>query len=112
MPVSVQIDVCAMSQQIGSGKSSLIEAVFKVDMTVRIYSSICLRPITQLCDGNKTARETTHVDVEFHPADNRYLIVHEYSLDSLAGGSLNLQTILDFISSRNRSNSKDSEQLR
>ena len=35
--VSIQADVNAMSQQVGSGKSSLIKTVFKVDMTVRIF---------------------------------------------------------------------------
>ena len=56
---------------------------------------------TQLCDGNKAAPETTDINFEFHPADNRYLVVHECSgLEPQAGGPRNLQTIHDFISSR------------
>ena len=67
---------------------------------------------TQLCDGNKAAPKTTDINVEFHPADNRYLIVHECSgLDSQAGGPRNLQTILDFISSCTRSSLKASKKL-
>ena len=65
-----------------------------------------------MCNGNKAAPEPTSIDVEFHPADNRYLVVHECSgLESQAGGPRNLQTILDFISSRTRSNSKSSKKL-
>ena len=58
----------------------------------------------QLCDGNKAAPKTADIDIEFHPGDNRYLVVHEYSgLEAQAGGPGNLQTILDFISNRTRS---------
>jgi hypothetical protein len=71
------------------------------------YGSACLLVFylstspTQLCDGNKAAPGTTDINVEFHPEDNYYLIVHEYSgLESRAGCPRNLQTILDFISRR------------
>ena len=66
----------------------------------------------QLCDGNKAAPETTSIEVEFHPADNRYLVVHEYSgLASQGGGPQNLQTILDFISKRTYSSLETSKKL-
>ncbi|KAI9456381.1 hypothetical protein BJY52DRAFT_1417161 [Lactarius psammicola] len=65
----------------GSGKSSLIKAVFKVDVTA--------------------VPERANINVEFRPQDNRYLIVHECSgLDSQASDSQDLQTIRDFISHR------------
>ncbi|KAN0136293.1 hypothetical protein V8E53_005898 [Lactarius tabidus] len=88
--------------KIGSGKSSLIKAVFKVDMT--------------LCAGNKAAPETTSgttdIDVGFHPEDNRYLIVHELSgLETRAGSPQNLEIILDFMKRRTDPSLKVSERL-
>ncbi|KAF8265735.1 hypothetical protein EI94DRAFT_1734856 [Lactarius quietus] len=69
----------------GSGKSSLIKAVFKVDVTA----------------APEIAPGKTEIDVEFRPEDNRYLIVHESSgLDSQAPDSQGFQTIRDFISRR------------
>ncbi|KAN0136727.1 hypothetical protein V8E53_005497 [Lactarius tabidus] len=56
-----------------SGKSSLIKTVFKVNMAA--------------------ASENADISVEFRPADNRYLIVHECS-------DLDSQTTRDFISRR------------
>ncbi|KAN0136278.1 hypothetical protein V8E53_005883 [Lactarius tabidus] len=56
-----------------SGKSSLIKTVFKVNMAA--------------------ASENADINVEFRPADNRYLIVHESS-------DLDSQTTRDFISRR------------
>ncbi|KAI9456382.1 hypothetical protein BJY52DRAFT_563201 [Lactarius psammicola] len=69
----------------GSGKSSLIKAVFKVDVT----------------GAPERAPGKADINVEFRPQDNRYLIVHECSgLDSQASDSQDLQTIRDFISHR------------
>ncbi|KAH8985726.1 hypothetical protein EDB86DRAFT_3246299 [Lactarius hatsudake] len=84
-----------------SGKSSLIKAVFKVGAT---------------CDVNKAepkdTRGNANINVEFHPDDNRYLIVHEYSgLGSQAGDSRNLQIIRDFILHRTDVNRSPSERL-
>ncbi|KAH9172741.1 hypothetical protein EDB89DRAFT_2164433 [Lactarius sanguifluus] len=75
----------------GSGKSSLIKAVFKVDVTVLGKADI---------------------DAEFCPRDNRYLIVHECSgLDSQATDSQDLQTIRNFISHRTDARRSPSERL-
>ncbi|KAH9003546.1 hypothetical protein EDB86DRAFT_3073326 [Lactarius hatsudake] len=75
----------------GSGKSSLIKAVFKVD-------------VTTLGKGD--------IDAEFCPGDNRYIIVHECSgLDSRASDSQDLQTIRNFISYRTDTRRSPSERL-
>ncbi|KAH8979845.1 hypothetical protein EDB92DRAFT_328520 [Lactarius akahatsu] len=75
----------------GSGKSSLIKAVFKVDVT---------------------ALGKADIDAEFCPGDNRHLIVHECSgLDSQASDSQDLQTIRDFISHRTDARHSPSERL-
>ncbi|KAH8985737.1 hypothetical protein EDB86DRAFT_3083324 [Lactarius hatsudake] len=77
----------------GSGKSSLIKAVFKA-----------AEP--------KDSCGSADINVEFHPEDNRYLIVHECSgLESQAGDSQNLQTIRDFISYRTDESRSPSERL-
>jgi hypothetical protein len=55
---------------------------------------------------------TTDINVGFHPEDNRYLIVHEFSgLESQAGGPRNLQNILNFIANRTHSSLEASERL-
>ncbi|KAN0135844.1 hypothetical protein V8E53_006296 [Lactarius tabidus] len=73
-----------------SGKSSLIKAVFKVDVPTR----------------------NVDIDVEFRPEDNPYLIVHECSgFDAQVGGSQNLQTIREFISHRTHATRSLSERL-
>ncbi|KAN0136298.1 hypothetical protein V8E53_005903 [Lactarius tabidus] len=77
--------------KIGSGKSTLINAVFKVDMTA--------------------APGITDINVGFHPEDNYYLIVHEYSGLESQAGPRNLQTILDFISKRTSASLEASEKL-
>ncbi|KAN0138726.1 hypothetical protein V8E53_003714 [Lactarius tabidus] len=75
-----------------SGKSSLIETVFKVDVTA--------------------APARADINFGFCPEDNRYLIVHECSgLDSQAGDSQDLQVIRDFISRRTDPSSSPSERL-
>ncbi|KAH9018531.1 hypothetical protein EDB85DRAFT_1897119 [Lactarius pseudohatsudake] len=51
------------------------------------------------------------INVEFRPEDNRHLIVHECSLDTQAGDSLNLQTIRDFITHRTDPSCSHSERL-
>jgi hypothetical protein len=80
----------------GSGKSSLIKAVFKVDVTA----------------APERALGKADINVEFRPEDNRYLIVHECSgLDSQASDSQDLQTIRDFISHRTDASRSPSEGL-
>ncbi|KAF8265737.1 hypothetical protein EI94DRAFT_1804007 [Lactarius quietus] len=80
----------------GSGKSSLINAVFKVDVTA----------------APEIAPGKADIDVEFRPADNRYLIVHECSgLDSPTTDSQDMQTIQNFISRRTDANRSHSERL-
>ncbi|KAH8994195.1 hypothetical protein EDB92DRAFT_1944025 [Lactarius akahatsu] len=79
-----------------SGKSSLIKAVFQVDATAE----------------SKDTRGKTDINVEFHPEDNRYLIIHECSvLESQPGDSQNLQTIRDFVSHRTDASRSPSEWL-
>ncbi|KAI9456397.1 hypothetical protein BJY52DRAFT_1187915 [Lactarius psammicola] len=80
----------------GSGKSSLIKAAFKVDVTA----------------APERALGKADINVEFRPGDNRYLIVHECSgLDSQARDSQDLQTIRDFISHRTDPSRSPSERL-
>ncbi|KAF8265742.1 hypothetical protein EI94DRAFT_1734896 [Lactarius quietus] len=80
----------------GSGKSSLIKAVFKVDVTA----------VPEMAPGK------ADIDVEFHPEDNRYLIVHECSgLDSQATDSQGLQTIRDFVTRRSDPSCSPPERL-
>ncbi|KAI9439397.1 hypothetical protein BJY52DRAFT_532800 [Lactarius psammicola] len=80
----------------GSGKSSLIKAVFKVDVAA----------------APERALGKADINVEFRPEDNRYLIVHEWSsLDSRASNSQGLQTIRDFISHRTDASRSPSERL-
>ncbi|KAN0133594.1 hypothetical protein V8E53_008582 [Lactarius tabidus] len=79
------------------GKSSLIKAVFKADVT-------------------KAEVKDTHgkvdINVEFRPEDNRYLVVHECSgLGSQAGDTQDLRTIWDFISHRSDPSCPPSERL-
>ncbi|KAH9054851.1 hypothetical protein EDB87DRAFT_1417561 [Lactarius vividus] len=66
----------------GSGKSSLIKTIFKVDVTA-------------------APKGEADINAEFCPGDNHYLIVHECSgLNSQASSSQDLQTIRDFITYR------------
>ncbi|KAH8985732.1 hypothetical protein EDB86DRAFT_2317568 [Lactarius hatsudake] len=79
-----------------SGRSSLINAVFKVDAAAE----------------PKDTRGKADVNVEFHPEDNRHLIVHECSdLGSQSTDPQNLQTIRDFISRRTNASRSPSERL-
>jgi hypothetical protein len=69
-------------------------------MAVRFHPSVFIR---HRCDRNgyQAAPKKANINVEFQPADNCYLIVHESSgLDSQTGDSQDLQTIRDFISHR------------
>ncbi|KAN0136738.1 hypothetical protein V8E53_005508 [Lactarius tabidus] len=81
----------------GSGKSSLVKAVFKVDVT----------------KGAPEGRlGKADIDLEFRPEDNRYLIVHEYSgFNAQVRDSADLQTIRDFISRRTDPSRSPSERL-
>ncbi|KAH8989937.1 hypothetical protein EDB86DRAFT_2941602 [Lactarius hatsudake] len=76
-----------------SGKSSLIKAVFKVDITA----------------ASERGLRGTDINFEYCPKDNRYLIFHECSgLESRAGDS---QNIRDFISYRTDMNCSASDKL-
>ncbi|KAH9057192.1 hypothetical protein EDB87DRAFT_1632991 [Lactarius vividus] len=77
-----------------SGKSSLINAVFDVNMTAATGSQ----------HGN------ADINVGFRPGDNHYLEAHEYSV-SESGGARSLQTIWDFISYRTHADRSVSERL-
>ncbi|KAH9041186.1 cytochrome P450 [Lactarius hengduanensis] len=66
-----------------SGKSSLINAVFNVDMAA--------------APGSQNSN--ADINVGFSPANNRSLVVHEYS-GFESGDAQSLQTIRDFISYR------------
>ncbi|KAH9018730.1 hypothetical protein EDB85DRAFT_2154290 [Lactarius pseudohatsudake] len=77
-----------------SGKSSLINAVFNVDMAAAPGSQ----------NGN------ADINVGFSPANNRSLVVHEYS-GFESGDAQSLQTIRDFISYRTDADRSASERL-
>ncbi|KAI9456398.1 hypothetical protein BJY52DRAFT_1187916 [Lactarius psammicola] len=77
-----------------SGKSSLINAVFNVDMAVAPGSQ----------HGN------ADINVGFSPSNNRYLVVHEY-IGFGSGDAQSLQTIRDFISYRTDANRSVSKRL-
>lgn len=79
-----------------SGKSSLIKAVFKVDVTAT----------------PERALEKADINFEHRSEDNRYLIVHKCScLGSRTVDSQNFQNILDFISHRTDTSRSASERL-
>jgi hypothetical protein len=61
-------------------------------MTVRFHPSVSLRHSRDR-NGYQAAPKKADINVEFRPADNRYLIVHECS-------DLGSQTTRDFISRR------------
>ena len=95
--VSVKIDLSY--KQHGSGKSSLIKIVFKVDVPVRLHTGIFLHCLHNCLMETKETHSHVNVDVEFHPEDNPYLIAHECSgFEPQVRDSQNLQTIWDFIS--------------
>ena len=80
-------------------------------MAVRLHSSL-FRPYRRDCNGYQAAPENADINVEFRPADNRYLIVHESSgFDSQARDSQDPQTILDFISRRTNASCLPPERL-
>ncbi|KAF8264369.1 hypothetical protein EI94DRAFT_1788047 [Lactarius quietus] len=80
----------------GSGKSSLISSVFKVDVTA----------------APERALGKNDINFEYCPEDNRYLIVHECSgLESRAGDSQNFLDIWNFILDRTDLGRSASERL-
>ncbi|KAI9459743.1 hypothetical protein F5148DRAFT_275688 [Russula earlei] len=79
----------------GSGKSSLISTVFKVDTSA-------LQQITS---------DKRDINLEVCPEDNRYLIVHEYTGFEEPDDAQDLQSIQDFISLRTDSSCSASERL-
>ncbi|KAF8258134.1 hypothetical protein EI94DRAFT_1755521 [Lactarius quietus] len=95
VPESFKFRILVVGKR-GSGKSSLIKAIFKVDMTA----------------APERASGKADIDVEFRPQDNRYLIVHECSgLDYQAEDPQDLQTIRDFISRRTEASRSPCERL-
>ena len=99
------------SLQRGSGKSSLINAAFKVDMSVRICSYFVFPFIQHVCSENKPAQaRAPDINSAFRPDDNHHLIVHECS-GLEPGDAQGLQAIRDFISTRTNPNRPASERL-
>jgi hypothetical protein len=97
-----------VSSQPGSGKSSLINAIFNVDMPVYTRSSLHPFPNRlRLAICKRTPTNVSGTTVEFRPRDNRRLIVHECS----AFGPRELQGIRDFITTRNHKSRQASERL-
>jgi hypothetical protein len=98
-----------ISSQRECGKSSLIRAIFKADMSVCTLSPLCFC-LTDLCALQNYKRSPINVSgrtAEFRPPDNRHLIVHECS----ASGTGEMQAIRDFITTRNHKSRPDSESL-
>jgi hypothetical protein len=91
------------------GKSSLISAIFKVDMSVCTQLSLrfCLTNLSTLPNYKVSPINAPGRTAEFRPRDNRHLMVHECS----ASGSGEMQTIRDFITTRNHKSRPDSERL-
>ncbi|KAH9003566.1 hypothetical protein EDB86DRAFT_3100095 [Lactarius hatsudake] len=77
-----------------SGKSSLINAVFNVNMAA--------------APGSQHGK--AGINVDFRPSDNGYLAVHEHS-GFESGDSQSMETIWDFISYRTDVSRSDSERL-
>ena len=94
-----------------SGKSSLINAVFKVNMNVSVctQSSLhsCLTNLSALKNYKGAPINVSGRTTEFLPRDNRQLIVHECS----GSGPRDLQAIRDFVTTRNHKNRPASERL-
>jgi hypothetical protein len=72
-------------------------------MAVRFHPSV-FRCHRRDCNGYQAASENADINVEFRPADNRYLIVHECS-------DLDSQTTRDFISRRTDANPLTSRKI-
>ena len=92
-----------------SGKSSLINAVFNVDMSVRTQSSLhsCLTNLDDLQNLKGGPKNVSGRTAEFRPRDNRYLIVHECS----GYGPEELQAIRDFVTMYSHKNRPASAKL-
>ncbi|KAF8265218.1 hypothetical protein EI94DRAFT_1702667 [Lactarius quietus] len=87
----------------GSGKSSLINSVFKVDVTLTVHWGKA---------APERALGKNDINFEYCPEDNRYLIVHECSgLESRAGDSQNFLDIWNFILDRTDPGRSASERL-
>ncbi|KAF8257342.1 hypothetical protein EI94DRAFT_1791868 [Lactarius quietus] len=80
----------------GSGKSSLIKAVFNVDVPAA---------------PERRALGKTDINFGYCPEDNRYLIVHECSGLDRAGDSQNFLEIRDFVLHRTDKSRPASERL-
>ncbi|KAF8489076.1 hypothetical protein F5888DRAFT_1210533 [Russula emetica] len=91
------------------GKSSLIRAIFKADMSVCTPSSLhfCLTDLCVLQNYKRSPINISGRTDEFRPPDNRHLIVHECS----AFGPGEMQAIRDFITTRNHKSRPASERL-
>ena len=102
---------CYFSFQRSSGKSSLIKAAFKVDMSVRMWSYFVFPSIHRICPENKPAQaRAPDINFAFRPDDNHHLIVHECS-GLEPGDAQGLRALRDFISTRTDPNRPASERL-
>ncbi|KAF8474332.1 hypothetical protein DFH94DRAFT_695408 [Russula ochroleuca] len=92
-----------------SGKSSLINAVFKANMSVCTQSSLhsYLANLFALQNYKGAPINISGRTTEFLPRDNRHLIVHECS----GSGPRDLQAIRDFVTTRNQKGRPASERL-
>lgn len=103
-----RLNMNAPSQR-GCGKSSLIRAIFNVDMSVCTLSSLDFC-VANLCVPQNYKPSPNNIYgriAEFRPDDNRHLIVHECS----ASGYGEMQAIQDFITTRNDESRTASERL-
>ncbi|KAI0246087.1 hypothetical protein BJV78DRAFT_1286734 [Lactifluus subvellereus] len=92
----------------GSGKSSLINSIFKVDTGVRIQSSFASLPsLPDHVSGNKKPTSgNADINVEFAHPDNGRLVVHE-----CPGFEPGSQNIPEFITRRTNTDLPQSEKL-
>ncbi|KAI0246859.1 hypothetical protein BJV78DRAFT_1286034 [Lactifluus subvellereus] len=95
-----------------SGKSSLINSIFKVNTAVRIQSPYAFLPShpDSPSGGKKPTPGNADFNVGFSHPDNSRLIVHEFP-GFEPGYAQNLQTIRDFIAGRTDANLPLSERL-
>ena len=99
-----------VSTQRESGKSSLIDAVFKVNMNVSVCTQSSLHlphQLMRLANYKGAPINVLGRTAEFLPRDNRQLIVHECS----GSGPRDLQAIRDFVTTRNQKGRPASERL-
>ena len=102
---------CHPSSQRGSGKSSLVSATFKIDMSVRIWSYFVFPLVQRVCPENKAAQaRPPDINFAYRPDDNHHLIVHECS-GFESGDAQGFRAIRDFIATRTDPNRPAPERL-